>query len=181
MRAFVIVSGLPASGKTTLARAIAPALHLPLIDKDDILERLFVAHGVGDAAWRRRLSRESDVMFQDAAASSQGAVLTSFWHLVGMPADSGTPTEWIPTLSDRLVNVVCSCAPELAARRFLERQRHPGHLDARGSYAEVVAEFQQLSRLGPLDLGHTVTVDASGRPDVAAVVQQVRDLLESCG
>ena len=59
---FVVISGLPGSGKTTLARRLAPALNLPLIDKDDILDRLFEAKGSGDAVWRRRLSRESDVI-----------------------------------------------------------------------------------------------------------------------
>jgi len=44
----------------TLARRLAPALNLGLIDKDDILDRLFEAKGIGDAAWRRAVSRESD-------------------------------------------------------------------------------------------------------------------------
>jgi len=33
---FVVVSGLPCSGKSTLARRLALALDLPVIDKDDI-------------------------------------------------------------------------------------------------------------------------------------------------
>jgi predicted kinase len=37
---FVVVSGPPASGKTTLAVAIAPALGLPLIAKDTIKQAL---------------------------------------------------------------------------------------------------------------------------------------------
>ena len=37
----VIVSGLPASGKSTLSRGLAAALSLALIDKDVILEGLF--------------------------------------------------------------------------------------------------------------------------------------------
>ena len=45
---FVVISGLPGSGKTTLARRLAPALALSLIDKDDILDRLFEAKGIGD-------------------------------------------------------------------------------------------------------------------------------------
>jgi adenylate kinase family enzyme len=47
-RIFVLISGLSGSGKTTLARRLAPALHLPLIDKDDILERLFESKRIAD-------------------------------------------------------------------------------------------------------------------------------------
>jgi adenylate kinase family enzyme len=108
-KAFVLISGLPGSGKTTLARRLAPALHLPLIDKDDLLERLFESEGIADAAWRRTLSRESDAILQREALSSNGAVLASFWRLPGMPADSGTPTDWIAALSDQIVNVHCVC------------------------------------------------------------------------
>ena len=87
---FVVISGLPGSGKTSLARQLAPALHLPLIDKDDILERLFEAKGAGGAEWRRMLSRESDALLEaEARASSGGAVLVSHWRQAGMPADSG--------------------------------------------------------------------------------------------
>ena len=49
----VVVSGLPASGKSTVARTLAGALGLPLLDKDVFLEALFASDGIGDAAWRR--------------------------------------------------------------------------------------------------------------------------------
>jgi shikimate kinase len=51
----VVLSGLPCSGKSRLGRQLAVALNLPVIDKDDMLERLFEAQGIGDAVWRRRL------------------------------------------------------------------------------------------------------------------------------
>jgi len=63
-RPFVLISGVPASGKTMLGRRLAPALDLPLIDKDDILERLFELRGAGDKERRRMLSRESDIILQ---------------------------------------------------------------------------------------------------------------------
>ena len=84
MKTYVVVSGLPGSGKTTLGRRLAPALGLPLIDKDDILERLFDTKGVGDTAWRRALSRESDAILQRDATAADGAVLVSFWRQPGM-------------------------------------------------------------------------------------------------
>jgi len=78
---FVVVSGLPASGKTTLAHKLAPALNLPVIDKDQILNRLFESKGVGEAMWRRALSRESDLILERRAASSDRAILVSFWRV----------------------------------------------------------------------------------------------------
>src|ERR1043166_3740877 len=126
---FVIVSGLPASGKTTLSRHLAPALALPLIDKDDILEGLFDTLGVGDTGWRQRLSRASDAILQRLAESSSGAVLTSFWRTPEISTHSGTPTEWSAAISQRMVEVYCDCDPAVAATRFSTRVRHPGHLD----------------------------------------------------
>src|SRR5947209_4425192 len=115
-RRFVVISGLPGSGKTTLARQLAPALNLPILDKDSILEHLFDSKGVGDAAWRRMLSRESDTALQAQATASDGAILVSFWHQPGMAPDSGTPTTWLSELSEHIVNVHCVCSPDIATK-----------------------------------------------------------------
>src|SRR5436305_849551 len=100
---FVVVSGLPASGKTTLGRALAAALQLRLIEKDEILERLFECSD--DTVSRRVLSRESDAIFQSEACASDGAVLVSFWRVTGMRADSGTPTGWLAGIAGRIAHV----------------------------------------------------------------------------
>jgi AAA domain len=180
-RRFVVVSGLPGSGKTTLARQLAPALNLPLIDKDEILDRLFDSKGVGDAKWRRALSRESDVIFQREAASLDGAVLVSFWRLAGMVADSGTPTEWLGGISNAVVvNVQCNCKPETAAERFLQRKRHPGHLDSGTSYGQVLAIFRKLSRFGPLGIEPRIDVDTSQDPNLDDLVRNIRGAFARC-
>jgi hypothetical protein len=156
---------------------LAPLLNLPLIDKDDILDRLFESKGVGDAAWRRTLSRESDVILQNEATNSNGAVLASFWRLQGMPSDSGTPTHWLDAPSHHVVNVHCVCELEDAANRFLQRRRHPGHLDGASSSAEIFASLRNLTQLPPLEIGPRIDVDTSQELNPIDVVRAIRGLL----
>jgi predicted kinase len=180
VRPFVVVSGLPGSGKTTLARQLAPFLELPLVDKDDILDGLFESKGVGDAAWRRALSRESDALLRSRAVESAGAVLVSFWHVPGMAPDSGTPVDWVRDLTDTIVHVRCNCTPEVAAERFLRRTRHAGHLDADTDGDSVrtnLIALATLEPLEPLDLGERVDVDTSGLVHADNVARDVRNAL----
>ena len=174
---FVVISGLPGSGKTTLGRRLAPALYLPLIDKDDILDRLFESKGVGNTAWRRTLSRESDAIFQREATSSNGAILASFWRLTGMPSDSGTSTDWLNAPSHHVVNVHCACELDVAASRFLQRRRHPGHLDDESSSAELLVTLQKLARLPRLDIGPRIDVNTSTEPNLPDVVRAIHGAL----
>ena len=156
-RYFVVVSGLPGSGKSTLAQRLASALGLPLLDKDAILERLFESNEMRDVGWRRTLSRESDLILQTEATASDGAVLVSHWHLLGMPLSSGTPTDWVPKLSPRVVNVHCDCSAEIAAERFVQRKRHPGHHDDKKSPLEILASIREVAASGGWILGRAWT------------------------
>ena len=174
---FVVISGLPGSGKTTLGRRLAPALNLPFIDKDDILDQLFAAKGIGDAAWRRALSRESDVILEREATRSDGAILESFWRMPGMPSDSGTPTDWLHAPSHLIVNVHCLCGPEIASNRFLQRRRHPGHLDGESSPADTLASLRKLTQHPALDIGHRIDVDTSDEPHLIDVADAIRSAL----
>lgn len=174
---FVVVSGLPASGKTTLSRHLSTALSLPLFDKDDILEALFDTLGVGDAAWRQSLSRTSDEILQRLVARSAGAVVTSFWRHPGLSSLSGTPTSWLGSLSQRVVEVYCDCDPEVAVTRFIERQRHPGHLDSAKRREDVLSSFQTLAARGPLGVGKLLRVETTAEIDFGLVVSEVERLL----
>jgi glucokinase len=179
-RPFVVVSDLPGSGKTTVARRLAPALSLPLLDKDEVLERLFDSKGTGDGVWRRTLSRESDALLQSEATASRGAVLASFWHLPGMPADSGTPTAWLAELSDLVVNVRCACPAEVAAARFFGRKRHAGHLDTESTFAEVLASVQALARRGPLTIEPAIELDTSDEYNLDTLVRDIQAAFTRC-
>jgi hypothetical protein len=178
-RTTILVSGLPASGKSVLARALASALSFPLLDKDDFLERIFVAKSTGDPAWRTALSRESDDLLQAAALAQSRAILVSFWHVAGMPADSGTPTAWLSNAAGQVINIHCVCAPTVAAHRFLARRRHPGHLDTSRKYTRLVTEFTGLAALGPPPFDQRIVVDTSSTFALSTLQDQIRIYLDA--
>jgi hypothetical protein len=174
-RHFVVVSGLPGSGKTTLGRQLAPSLHIPLIDKDDILDHLFDTRGIGNEEWRRTLSRESDAILRRDATASHGAILASFWHVSGMPDGSGTPCDWLTALSDPIVHLHCVCDPDVAAQRFSSRTRHPGHLDASRSAVDIAASIRALAALPPPVFEPRIDVDTSAVWDIPELARMVSE------
>jgi predicted kinase len=177
-RLFIVMTGLPASGKTTLGLAIANELMLPILDKDAVLEALFDACGVSTQQDRLRLSRESDHVLEAAARESDGAVIASFWRRDDTSITSGTPTEWLSDLPDAtLVEVVCQCSPAVAADRFRARVRHPGHFDAGVDPNELLSGYELLAEAGPVTDGAVVRVDTEGRVDVPAVCAEIRGRL----
>jgi hypothetical protein len=133
--------------------------------------------GIGDAAWRRTLSRESDMILENETTNSDGAVVASFWHRRGMPQDSGTPTNWLEAPSYGVIHVHCVCELDIAASRFCHRRRHPGHLDSESSFVEVLESLRRLTQLPPFEIGHRIDVDTSKEPNVADVARAIRGAL----
>ncbi|HEX4966614.1 MAG TPA: AAA family ATPase [Thermoanaerobaculia bacterium] len=176
LRRFIVISGLPGSGKTTLGRRLAHALGLSMLDKDDVLEALFDSLGIGDAGWRQRLSRSADEVLQRLAHQSAGAVLASFWRHPQVTGESGTPIGWLSALPGRIVEAHCACSPVVAAERFSARRRHEGHLDQGKRSEDLIVAFEELAAHGPLGLGALVEVDTGGEVDLAGVLRQ----LEGC-
>jgi shikimate kinase len=168
----IVVSGLAASGKTVVGRALSRGLSLPLIDKDDILEALFDSMGCEDREQRHRLSRASDEVLFRVAASSRPVVLVNWWN--------HTAPDRLRLIADSVVEVFCDCSIEVAAARFAARQRHPGHLDSLRTpeeHAEGIRHLRESYR-GPLRLGGSlITVNTERPVDVDALLTDVRAAL----
>ncbi|MET9885294.1 ATP-binding protein [Streptomyces sp. NPDC006430] len=170
--AFVVVSGLPASGKSTLARRLAAELGWSVIDKDAILESLYDSLGVGDQTWRHRLSRASDDILFTLAARARHAVLDNWWHHDTAPGR-------LHRLDAQIVEVHCACDPALVAERFKTRTRHPGHLDQDLTGEEITERVATWAALpGPLRLGGPLLTIDTGQPvDITALAKEIDALL----
>lgn len=177
MTTFIVVSGLPASGKTTLARALATELGLIHLDKDAFLEPLLGQGWVSGPAERAALSRRADADFQERALRLPAAVLSSWWRHPKSPRESGTSITWLSAHGRNVIEVHCECPASEAVRRFLARKRHPGHLDTLRNPEGLLAQFQEAEALGPLLPGQAIVISTASRTAseaLAALVRQVR-------
>lgn len=124
-RLFVVVSGPPASGKSTLAPALASGLGLPLLAKDTIKEALLSVLPAVDVEASRRLGRGAvAAMLALAAESPVGAVLESnFYRSVAGPE--------LHRLNGTVLEVFCRCERSVAGERYRARaaSRQAGHFD----------------------------------------------------
>lgn len=170
------MSGLPGAGKSTVARALAHRLHLPLIDKDVILEALFDSLGVGDSEWRERLSRAADEVLFATAPHVPHGILDSWWHHDVHPAR-------FRAMETPMVEVHCQCPPEVALERFRRRERHPGHLDRDWTEerADAWVARARTEYPGPLRLGGPlIVVDTETAVDIEALCDRIRAAAPDC-
>jgi predicted kinase len=163
-RLIVLVSGPPAAGKTTLATALAPALRLPLISKDDIKESLTDSLGdaAGDLAWSRRLGGAAMELLWRLAARCPSAVLDANFR----PYNAYEHTR-LRQLDATIIEIHCNCPADELARRFADRARtaHPAH-PLTQLPAELLADYDR-----PMAAGDVITVDTTGSVDVDSLVR----------
>lgn len=158
----VVVTGLPGSGKTTLAGPIASCLNVPLIAKDHIKELLADHLGLGPLADQYGKAA-AQVMYGLAAKAPEVVLESFFWPGLSEPE--------LLALERPLVQVHCRCAPELALKRFERRlrdgNRHPVH--------HTMDDWDRFSVGGGLlDLpGVRIDVDTTGAIDVDDVADRV--------
>jgi glucokinase len=174
----VVVSGLPGSGKTTLARQLAPLLDLPVLDKDDFLESLFRRatedHREIDSELRYELSRQADEILIERLKTTARAIVVSFWRRPELSKTAGTPFEWLRELPNS-VEVYCRCDANTAALRFVRRNRHPAHGDESKSFDQTLEQLVELDRLGPLGLPRLVEVDTTLRADAEGLATTIAE------
>jgi predicted kinase len=180
----LIVTGPPASGKSTIGRELAAALRLPYLSKDLFKETLFDALGWHDRAWSQRLGGASmDLLFRSAEAlleAGQSVALESNFY-------AAWDTPRFQALAKRcacqFVQVVCTApGPTLVERyerRALSGERHPGHTDATALHEWRPRLLTQRWDALELD-GPVFIVDTTDwRIDLDALVHAISSAIES--
>ncbi len=172
----VLINGVPATGKTTIARAIGAHLGAPVLELDTVKEVLFdvLGHRDADRAWGRVLGTAS---------------IEVIWALLaGFPATSTVVVEaWLRSPPhdailhgleragvDRWVEVWCHTDPDVLVARYATRTRHPGH----PAPEDYVDELRQLiSRARPIALAPCLEVDTTdfATLDLDAVVRWIEE------
>ena len=167
----VVVAGIPASGKTTLATALGARLGWPLISKDVVKEALFDALGTGDLEWSQRLGRAGHVVMYALAATMPRVILEAHFK-------RGVAEPELLALGRPIVQIYCRCPVDVAARRYRGRiedpDRHAGHLPEHQS--DQVIEGWMKDSPAPLDLpnAHLIEVDTTRPVDADVVATSIQ-------
>lgn len=177
MKRAVFVNGVPASGKSTVARSISAAMSWPLLTLDTVKEAFFAHLGTGDRDYNRLLGK--------ASYQALFALIKDF------PEDSVTVVDaWFgfqpfDVLQNhialagigRIAEIWCHAPGSVVGARYEARLagRHAGHLGA--SY---VPELTALAdRAKPLGLFPRFDVDTTQPLDRAALTAWLGETLAS--
>jgi predicted kinase len=165
MRGYVLVGGWPASGKTTLSRALARELDIAYLSKDEVKEALVDMLGEPvSVPESQRLGRAAVAAVMSAARGCPAAVIDSTWFPYVAPL--------VEALGGPFVEVRCRVDLDVARERYRNRRRDRRHLDDQRTEDELWGE-----PVRPLGVGPLVIVDTTRPVDVPAVASKVRTAL----
>ena len=175
----IILTGLPASGKTTLGRELASSLNLPIFDKDDYTEALYDKLGTGDRAYRQKLSTKGSELFQADAIQHQRVILVTHWRPTTLSGPSGTPTAWLEQTYKKVVEIYCECPVDFATERFIQRKRHPGHLDEDRTKAQTFEWLRNYGAHLPIGIGQLIRVKSNAEIQVDSLIEEIHQALSA--
>ncbi|MEZ4733319.1 MAG: AAA family ATPase [Caldilineaceae bacterium] len=177
----ILITGHPATGKTTLAHYLAQELGLPLLWRDGLKEKLADTLGWSTEEWSLKLGAATWELLYHLVESLLRAQVS---HIV---ESNFTPTYATPRWQQltaryplRIIQLRCEADPTLVAQRHQLRhergERHPIHRYDSNTNA-YAAYLQQQGPLGWIEVeSERIVVDTGEKntPEYPELVAQLR-------
>ena len=193
----IIIAGLPATGKSTLARDLSSLLGYPILEKDEIKEALFDTLGYADLVEKRRL----DIVANAVLLKSAESLLKSGTSLIAVNNFDSNMSESVQAMIDRCganaVMVFLGGDPDVLYERYVARDkrgvRHQGHTfidryppkegddTTRSMTREYFADRFEKNGMADFRLsGARIDVDATDpeKTDVEKLIAEIRGFLK---
>ena len=127
----ILIAGLPATGKSTLAKKLAQHFHYPILEKDEIKEVLFDTLGYADLKAKRALDRAAtEVLLYSAETvlkTKSSLILVNNFE----SSMSDRVNEMIQRCNANVITVFLTGDADTLHARYVERDkkklRHQGH------------------------------------------------------
>jgi predicted kinase len=159
----VIVTGLPCTGKTTVAHRLAREIPLPIIAKDDIKECLFDSLGWSDREWSRKLGRATVLLMYQMVETLLRAGVPLITESYFRPELALAEFQEIQARAPfRPFVIECIAEGQVLMQRWRNRlangERHPGHVDETTSEEAVASILLQGRNAPQLKIGNMCRV-----------------------
>lgn len=147
----IIISGYPATGKTTLGRKLSTYLKIPFLGRDDIKESLFDSLGYADREWSRKIGAASFELLYQLTESmlkvNSSVIIETFF-------DVQIARKKITNLKKKYdfltIEINCQAEHSIREKRYKERNesgnRHPGHVD-HTNYQNIANQKEESTSL----------------------------------
>jgi predicted kinase len=168
----VLVNGVPASGKSTVARGISVRTGWLLFTLDRVKEPFFDELGIGDREFNRALGRASYAAIWSlvADAPNEATVVVDAWF--GFQPIEILEGHLARASVGATAEVWCHASNEAVTGRYEARlgERHPGHPGA--SYLPELVALNERAK--PLQRGPILDVDTTKANDLDEITAWVR-------
>lgn len=179
----ILITGHPATGKTTLANQLGDYFKLPTFCKDAGKEILFDYIGTGDRTWGQKLGVASfELLYWQAEVLLKAGVSCI---IEGNFAPAYANASWQKlqvTYPFHCIQLLCSAEPAVVMQRYQQRiddgSRHKGHRAA--SVSKELNELIRSNRDMWIDLnGDRIAVDTThfGEGERAQLQQKIAEKL----
>lgn len=163
----IVINGLPAAGKTTLATELGKLLGVPVISKDYLKESFADISGTSVSSGQLG-ALASQTLWRLAELIPDRVIVESWWF---GPRDLGFVEEALSTLGNPpAVEVWCQIDPAVAMSRYISRNRHSIHPAGQESLSVWEPWIKDPQ---PLSVGKVLRVDTSKPTDVPALAEDI--------